>query len=276
MNDQQSEPGETDRPSEAELRDLAALADGSLPESRRAEVEARVAGSALLSDELARQRRGLAAIRAAGSEAAAPARLRAEVAALRGEAAVRTEARSGPLERVRSRGWPAIATAGAVAAAAVLALIVLPTGEPSVDDAAALAARSATEPAPTTQEGQPTLLATSFEGLAYPDWAREFGWRAVGERSDELEGRSTNTVFYENEDGRRIGYTIVSGEPLDPPSGGERSTIDGVEFETFAVDGTSGVTWLRDGHSCVLAGEGVERSTLLELAAWKGDGAVTF
>jgi hypothetical protein len=36
------------------------------------------------------------------------------------------------------------------------------------------------------------------------------------------------------------------------------------------------VTWLRDGHSCVLAGKGVERSALLELAAWKGDGAVTF
>jgi hypothetical protein len=26
----------------------------------------------------------------------------------------------------------------------------------------------------------------------------------------------------------------------------------------------------------VLAGKGVERSTLLELAAWKGEGAVTF
>jgi hypothetical protein len=198
------------------------------------------------------------------------------VASLRGEGVVRTGARSGPVERGRRGHWAAIAAASAVAAAAALALIVLPAGEPSVDDAAALAARSAADPAPTTQEGQPTLLATSFEGLAYPDWAREFGWRAVGERSDELEGRSTRTVFYENEEGRRIGYTIVSGEPLEPPSGGERSTIDGVEFETFAVDSTNGVTWLRDGHSCVLAGGGVERSTLLELAAWKGDGAVTF
>ena len=276
MNDQQFDPGEAGRPSEAELRDLAALADGTLPESRRAEVEARVAGSAVLSDELARQRRGLAAIRAAGSEVAAPARLRANVAALRGEAPASPEARSAPAERGRWGRWAAIGAASAVAAAAALALVVLPAGTPTVDDAAALAARPATEPAPATQEGQRTLLAASFEGLAYPDWEREFGWRAVGERSDELEGRPTNTVFYENDDGQRIGYTIVSGEPLESPSGGERSTVEDVEFETFAADGTSGVTWLRDGHSCVLAGEGVERSTLLELAAWKGDGAVTF
>ena len=36
------------------------------------------------------------------------------------------------------------------------------------------------------------------------------------------------------------------------------------------------VTWLRDGHTCVLSGSGVPRRTMLELAAWKGDGAVAF
>jgi hypothetical protein len=265
------------QPSEADLRDLAALADGSLPESRRAEVEARVADSALLSDELARQRRALAAIHTVGAEARAPARLRARVEALeRGEAPGSRGTRRAPVERRRWTRWGAIATAGAVAAAAALALIVLPAGEPTVDETAGLAARPASEPPPATQDEQPALLATSHEGLAYPDWEGEFGWRAVGERSDELEGRATRTVFYENRDGARIGYTIVSGEPLEPPSDGERAVIDGVELEAFAADGANAVTWLRDGHSCVLAGEGVERSTLLELAAWKGDGAVTF
>jgi hypothetical protein len=265
------------QPSEADLRDLAALADGSLPESRRAEIEARVAGSAVLKDELDRQRRALAAVRAAAAETRAPARLRETVEGLRrGEAPVRTQAGRAPSERPWWARWPAVATAGAVAVAAALALIVLPAGEPAVDEAAELAARPASEPAPPTETDQPTLLATSFEGLSYPDWKREFGWRAVGERSDELDGRATHTVFYENREGRRIGYTIVSGDALDPPSEGEQSVVEGVELTAFAADGASAVTWLRDGHSCVLAGEGVERSTLLELAAWKGDGAVVF
>jgi anti-sigma factor RsiW len=271
MTDQRSQPDSA--PTEAELRDLAALADGSLPEERRAELEARVAASPILSDELARQRRGLAAIRAAASETAAPAGLRANVEALRGRGRPERPATAGG-RRPWSR-WVAAGTAAAAVAAAALALIVLPGGEPSVGEAAGLAALPASEPAPASRADEPTLLTASFEGLDYPNWEREFGWRAVGERSDELEGRTTHTVFYENADGRRIGYTIVSGDPLEPP-GGKRSTVDGVELESFAADGGSGVTWLRDEHTCVLAGEGVERSTLLELAAWKGDGAVAF
>jgi anti-sigma factor RsiW len=274
MTDEQRQPGDRPAPSEAELRDLAALADGSLPAGRRAEVEARVAASPLLSDELARQRRALVAIRTAGAEVPAPASLRARVAAIGGAAAETPEARPAPTTRRRRAGWAGLAAAGA--AAAVLALVVLPGGEPSIEDAAELTALPPSEPAPAQREEQPTLLAASFEGLSYPDWESEFGWRAVGERSDEIEGRSTNTVFYENPDGRRIGYTIVSGDALDPPANGEPSTRDGVELESFAADGSTAVTWLRGGHTCVLAGEGVERSTLLELAAWKGDGAVTF
>jgi hypothetical protein len=258
------------RPTDADLRDLAALADDSLPEARRAEVEARVAASPALGAELARQRRALDAMRAASAEARAPAHLRATVGALqRGDGG---EAQAGP----RWMRWSAIATAGAIAAAAALALIVLPSGEPTVDEAAGLAALPATEPAPAPQGGRPALLTASFEGLAYPNWEREFGWRAVGERSDELDGREMRTVFYENADGARIGYTIVSGDALEPPADGESATVDGVEFAAFAADGDSAVTWLREGHSCVLAGAGVERSTLLELAAWMGDGAVTF
>ena len=265
------------QPSETDLRDLAALADGSLPESRRAEVEARVQSSAAFRDELERQRRALAAVRSAAAETRAPAQLRERVEELkRGKTPARTRAGRAGSERPWWARWPAVATAGVVAVAAVIAFIVLPGGDPAVNEAAELASRPASAPAPATQEGQPTLLATSFEGLAYPDWEREFGWRAIGERSDELDGRATHTVFYENREGRRIGYTIVSGDALDAPSDGEETVVDGVELTTFAADGASGVTWLRDGHSCVLAGEGVERSTLLELAAWKGDGAVRF
>jgi hypothetical protein len=42
------------------------------------------------------------------------------------------------------------------------------------------------------------------------------------------------------------------------------------------VDGRQVVTWLRGGLTCVLSGADVDRPTLLELAAWKGQGAVRF
>ena len=46
--------------SEHELAELAALADGTLPADRRAEVEARVAASPELQELLERQRQSLA------------------------------------------------------------------------------------------------------------------------------------------------------------------------------------------------------------------------
>jgi hypothetical protein len=36
------------------------------------------------------------------------------------------------------------------------------------------------------------------------------------------------------------------------------------------------VTWLREGRTCVLSGADVPREELLALAAWKGEGTVSF
>jgi anti-sigma factor RsiW len=262
------------QPSDADLRDVAALADGSLPDRRRAEVEARIAAAPALRAELERHRRALSAIRAASGEVRAPATLRDRIES--GAAAGGARPATGATRRRWWTGWPAVVVAGAAAAVIAIGVVALPGSEPTVIDAAELAELAPSEPAPPRQPEEPTLLAASFEGLSYPDWAKEFGWHAVGERSDELDGRATHTVFYENADGARIAYTIVSGDALDPPEGGERSVVDGVELDAFAADGTPAVTWLRDGHTCVLAGDAVEQETLLELAAWKGDGAVAF
>ncbi len=259
---------------ENDLRDLAAIADGSLPSARRAEVEARIAASPTLAAELERQRRAVTAIRGANAEVGAPASLRRRIE----EAGGRREAPSPEPSTGRRwwTGWPAVALAGAAAVVIAVGIVAMPGAEPTVAEAAAVAALPATEPAPQQQPGAPALLAASFEGLSYPDWADEFGWRAVGERSDELDGRATNTVFYENAEGVRIGYTIVAGDALDSPEDSERTVVEGVELDAFSADGERAVTWLRDGHTCVLAGEGVPEETLLELAAWKGDGAVAF
>jgi hypothetical protein len=82
------------------------------------------------------------------------------------------------------------------------------------------------------------------------------------------------TVFYER-GGKRIAYTIVAGEQLEWPDV-EPTVRDGVELRPFDEEGREVVTWLRGGQTCVLSGEAVSEATLLELAAWKGMGAVKF
>jgi hypothetical protein len=220
-----------------------------------------------------RERAARDAIRAASARVRAPAALRARIDAERDDGAA---AQPTPRRWTGLRLGLAGAGAAALAAIAVAVVVLAGGGEPSVAETAEIASQSPTQPAPAASESEPTLLAASFEGLAYPDWSREFGWRAIGERDDELDGRDTHTVFYENDEGARIAYTIVAGEPLDPPDDAQPHTIDGVDLDSFEADGAGAVTWLRDGHTCVLAGESVDEATLLKLAAWKGDGAVTF
>ena len=36
----------------------------------------------------------------------------------------------------------------------------------------------------------------------------------------------------------------------------------------LSADGVAIVTWLRDGHLCMVSGRGVSRATLLKLASW--------
>jgi hypothetical protein len=80
------------------------------------------------------------------------------------------------------------------------------------------------------------------------------------------------TVFYEKQ-GQRIAYTIVSGKPLDVPSGAAPSRRQGIDLHALALDGRQVVTWERLGYTCILSGD-LDRPTLLKLASWKGKGAV--
>jgi Anti-sigma-K factor rskA len=68
---------------EAEIAELAALADGSLPPGRRAALEARVAASAELAERLGEQRRAVALGRSATNGVEAPPALRARIEAQR-------------------------------------------------------------------------------------------------------------------------------------------------------------------------------------------------
>ncbi|HMK91999.1 MAG TPA: hypothetical protein VK576_03280, partial [Thermoleophilia bacterium] len=140
--------------SERDRADLCALADGTLPSTRRAEVEARVAASPELQRLLARQRLSLSATQALCDEPV-PDSLRAAVEAA---AAARRPAGRAPAEGRRTRapsfgrGRLALGLSAAAAfAAVVVAVIVLSVGGPSgpsVADAAQLALQAPTSPAP--------------------------------------------------------------------------------------------------------------------------------
>jgi hypothetical protein len=250
---------------EQTLRDLARLADGSLQGRARVALERQVNASPTLQDALERQRVGGAALR--GLKLETPAGLRARID---------RERSARPAWTRRRRLSVGSALAAATAAAALLAVLLLPSGAggPTVVEAAQLSKLSATGPVRVAPLN-PKLLAADVEGVPFPNWTGEFGWRHTGIRSDRLDGRDTKTVFYEH-DGKRVGYTIVSGHAIDPPSGARRSLVNGVVFHSSDEGGRQLVTWLRNGRTCVLSGSGVTDAQLLKLASWKGDGAVPF
>jgi hypothetical protein len=151
------------------------------------------------------------------------------------------------------------ALAGAVALAAAVVIVVMLSlggpGRPSTVQAAELS------PLPSERE-----TPRSFVGVSYPDWAKRFGWFAVGGRDDKLGNRSTTTAFYRHTH-HRIGYTVISGRPIEPPANAEVTTVKGVTLHRFRLGAQDVVTFVRNGHTCVLSGEVHRASTLVKLAS---------
>jgi hypothetical protein len=237
-----------------EMAELSALADGTLPADRRAEVEARVAASPGLQKLLDRQRRALLATQAIAAEEVPPSL----------QAAVESHRRS----RVR-RGWarpvPRLAVAGAAVAAAAVAAVVLSggPGAPTVADAADLATQAPTQPAPTSLG---TKLAVGVQGVTFPDYARAYGWRPLGVRRGHIGDRAATVVYY-GKGTRRLAYVIVSGSGLARPPDGQSRVVEGVDYRVLRLDGKAAVTWRRGGHTCLLIGT-APHSELLKLASW--------
>ena len=260
------EPDPTIGLSDDELADLARLVDGTLPPDRRAEVEARVAASPQLSSIAKRQGVALDALHGTASTGA-PARLRARV---------ERRQRGG---EVHEGGRGRIAIGGAIAAAvavALAAILVLPIGgAPSVAEAAALAKKPPTQPAPRPVPGTPQLLRAQVDGVPFPNYAAKFRWVPDGARQDAPSGRSATTVYYDKSR-RTIAYTIVSGDALHPPSDASVTTLGGVEYRSYRDSGRTVVTWKRGGRTCVLSAKAVPRAELLTLANWRGKGAIPF
>jgi anti-sigma factor RsiW len=242
-----------------EMADLCALADGTLPVRRRAEVEAWVAASPERQDLLERQRHSLVATRALASEPV-PDALREAVEAQRRAAGSR------PVRRRRLAPRLGLATAFGIAVAivAVVALSGGPTG-PTVAQAAQLATQPATAPAPPPLGNTGAKLALAVQGVSFPNLASS-GWHASGVRHGHVGGRAATVVFY-SKGARRIGYVIVSGSVLAHPGGGQTSTIGGAQYQTLRLSNHLAVTWQSGGHTCIMLGE-ASRAELLDLASW--------
>jgi hypothetical protein len=254
-------------PSDEELADLARLVDGTLPEERRVELEARVAESPELTAIVQRQALALDALRRTAAETGAPARLRADVERLR----------DAPRTNRSVRRLAAARLALAAAAAAVAAALALPgilSSGLSVAEAASLARKPPTQGAPAGVRGTPQLLAVSVDGVPFPNYAGKFGWKATGARTDHRDGHDVTTVYYAKR-GRKLTYSIVAGSALGKPSAPvvRRHSED---YRTLRAQGRIVVTWERDGHTCVITAAGLRAAELIALADWRGKGAIPF
>ena len=233
------------------MAEIAAAADGTLEPARMRELETLAAHDPAIADALDRQRRARALIHGAAGEVRAPLGLRESLERER-------ERNARGLHRRRGR-WLSLAVAGA--AVAVLAAVLVASGGPTVEDAAAFSARPASSAAPAAAGDD---LRIAQDGVAFPDWSAE-GWRATGSHRGEVGGRSATTVYYVK-DGREIAYTIVGGEPLDVPARGVDVDAAGTSVRLFDMQGRTVATWRKGGHTCVLAGDGAKGEQLAALA----------
>jgi len=179
----------------------------------------------------------------------------------------------------RSSGRARWLAAGALAAVVLAVAIVVSVGGSTAPTlnlgrASALTLSAATAPAPTQSHGDSTELAAAVDDINFPYWEDRFGWRSTGLRSDRVGGRTVTTVFYADRHGHRIGYAIVAGSPAPAVHGGVIAWRGGTPYRELVVNGVPAVTWLRDGHLCVVSGRGVDSATLLTLASWDAHGAV--
>jgi hypothetical protein len=246
----------TDEPKPPE-GELTRLADGSLPAARQADLLAQIERSPELTAALAEQERAVTMLRALNEPA--PAALRARLDELTGVSAPR-----------RARRWrPALVLPGAtVIAAAAAAVVILVTGgttAPTVPAAAHFALASATLPSPPVDPSASDELTLRGAGIPFPVWNKQ-GWTTAGARTDTVGGRRITTVFYKGPNGKRIGYAITGGTPLSGVHGNTASRY-GVTFTMQPAGNAKLITWVRNGHTCIIAGRNVSYATLLRLAS---------
>ena len=242
--------------------DLTRLADGSLPDAQADGLRAQVSRSPELQARLREQQRAIGLTQAT-SQIVAPAAVHG---AVRGQIAARSpRARRRSIRPAwRPRVFAPLA-AGALAAV-ILVVVLLSAGSRSLTVARTvqLALATPTRGAPNVDPTADDLLSLRVDSIAFPAYESRSDWRAIGARTDQVDRRRVQTVFYDIA-GQRVGYSIVPGAALGVPAG-DPHVINGVLYTTSVAGSAESVTWRRDGHTCVIAGRRVSPRTLLRLA----------
>lgn len=225
-----------------------------------------------LTDEERRlAERGAALVAAAvtSDEARAPLSLRSRLEDQRATSA----APQRKVARRWSPRWIAGVCAITVAVGGTIAVALQPgsnlPGGPDVLRVATITRLLPTGPAPASLGGLKPKLDAEVEGVAFPDWSKEFDWDATGVREDELGGRDVRTVSYEGPSGTAIGYSIVSGKALAVTRADETVQRGAITYRVYRRGGRTTVAWEEQGHTCVVdAPPDVAVDELVELASW--------
>ena len=84
--------------------------------------------------------------------------------------------------------------AAALAVAVLAIVLALPGGTPGAPSLSAAAALAVRGPAMAGAGGRsrtsPASFSTLFQGIYFPDWSGKFHWRASGQRTDTINGRT--------------------------------------------------------------------------------------
>jgi hypothetical protein len=195
-----------------------------------------------------------AAIRASAESVRAPQSLRASLAR-------RPAVSRG---RVRRR----LGVAAAAAAALAMVFVLQSGGVPSVPEVAAAGLHAPTRAAPAPDPRDPRSIDARVGNVSFPSYEDPWGWKAVGARTDRVDGRRAVTVIYRS--GRRgVHYTIVEGKPLPVPAGTRQVRDGGRRFAVLRTGKAAVVAWEQGGHTCVLASETLGPRALMRLANWR-------
>lgn len=257
---------------------IAGLADGSLDPAAATTMRRRAEADADLRMALAAQERAVTLLRATPVSTAPW--LRDRLADQRSAALALGRPREVLGLAPQALRTPAGAAVGVVALVVIAVVVALGlsgggSSGPTVAQAAAAAGSLGPDaPAPRAAR-EHTLLDLQVQGVAFPSLRRRFGWRAIGTRTQPISGRFARSVFY-SKGPSTIAYTVLAAPQLDWPSGSARTVREGVELHTLTTGGRVVVTWRRLGHTCVLSGTGVTAAVLIQLAVWRGGGAVRF
>ena len=253
---------EPSRISESDEADLAALADGRLEPARRDALEARLEAEPALADALARQRRGDRDAAAAGG-ISAPLALRERIEAMSARRSSPAGAAcDGPACGSAFRRRSCRRGGGGRDRRAR-------DGRPAVGRVDRRRRQRPPVAAVTLDPSQPRLLKDNVEQSDSPTTRRSSGGKRTT-RWDKIDAatpaRSTTRSM------ARTSRTDRGREQLSWRPGASRRAR-GTAAHVLRGRRTV-VTWRREGRTCVMSAEDVPTSTLLELAAWKGLGAV--